>query len=209
MTDIAPLRHFVSGVSELLMTVPNDDAEVSPLVLQAITLQLKRLIEHDDWLPEPFTRPHPQRYRQYLLYADALQRFSVVSFVWGPGQTTPVHDHGVWGLIGMLRGAETSQRWTQGDTFSPVGDATHLLPGDIEWLLPQEGDIHQVSNAFDDRVSISIHVYGANIGAVKRNVFDETGQRKAFISGYDNRFIPNLWDLSDNVVHAQEETAHA
>jgi predicted metal-dependent enzyme (double-stranded beta helix superfamily) len=29
--------------------------------------------------------------------------------VWGPGQTTPIHDHRVWGLIGMLRGSEYSQ----------------------------------------------------------------------------------------------------
>ena len=30
----------------------------------------------------------------------------MVSFVWGPGQKTPIHDHTVWGLVGMLRGAE-------------------------------------------------------------------------------------------------------
>ncbi len=66
-------------------------------------------MRQDDWLPEDCARPDPQRYQQYLLHVDSRQRFSVVSFVWGPGQITPVHDHRVWGLIGMLRGAEYSQ----------------------------------------------------------------------------------------------------
>ena len=40
-------------------------------------------------------QPHPQYYQQHLLHCDPLERFSVVSFVWGPGQKTPVHDHTV------------------------------------------------------------------------------------------------------------------
>jgi predicted metal-dependent enzyme (double-stranded beta helix superfamily) len=35
-------------------------------------------------------------------------------------------------------------------------------------------------------VSISIHVYGANIGTVRRSVYAEDGTRKPFISGYAN-----------------------
>ena len=57
------------------------------------------------------------------------------------------------------------------------------------------GDIHQVANAFSDRTSISIHAYGANIGAVARHVFAlECGTAKPFVSGYANRMLPNLWD---------------
>jgi len=49
------------------------------------------------------------------------------------------------------------------------------------------GDIHRVVNAYDDRVSISIHAYGANIGKVRRHVFDpQTGAAKEFVSGYSN-----------------------
>ena len=33
-----------------------------------------------------YTQPHPQFYQQYLLYCCPQERFSVVSFVWGPGQ---------------------------------------------------------------------------------------------------------------------------
>jgi predicted metal-dependent enzyme (double-stranded beta helix superfamily) len=45
-------------------------------------------------------------------------------------------------------------------------------------------------------VSISIHVYGANIGAVKRAVYQIDGSEKLFISGYSNAWLPNIWDLS-------------
>ena len=159
---------------------------------------LGQLVSHDDWLPEDFARPDPQNYQQYLLHADSRQRFSVVSFVWGPGQRTPIHDHRVWGLIGMLRGAEYSQgfaRHTDG-TLVAEGNRIHLQPGQVEAVSPKIGDIHQVSNAFDDQVSISIHVYGANIGAVRRAVYQPDGSEKLFISGYSNAFLPNIWDLS-------------
>lgn len=78
-------------------------------LLREATPLLHRLVGRDDWLPPELAEPHPQHYRQYLLHADPLERFGVVSFVWGPGQATPVHDHTVWGLIVMLRGAEASQ----------------------------------------------------------------------------------------------------
>ena len=47
-----------------------------------------------------------------------------------------------------------------------------------------------MSNALADRVSISIHVYGADIGAVKRHVFDaDTGAMKDFVSGYSEPYL--------------------
>ena len=68
---------------------------------------------------------------------------------------------------------------------------------EVSVVSPTVGDVHKVSNALSDRASISIHVYGANIGAVSRHVFDPmTGAPKEFISGYSNETVPNLWDLS-------------
>lgn len=149
---------------------------------------MRRLVARDDWLPEAMAKPHPQYYQQYLLYADPRDRFSVVSFVWGPGQKTPVHDHTVWGVIGMLRGAERSAPFRrEGGGIVPGGEEILMKPGDVEMVSPAIGDIHRVSNAYDDRVSVSIHAYGANIGKVRRHVFDpETGAVKEFVSGYAN-----------------------
>ncbi len=157
---------------------------------------LRLLVAADDWLMPEFAEPDPTIYRQYLLYCDPLERFSVVSFVWGPGQKTPVHDHTVWGLIGMLRGAEISRNFTTGadGRLVPAGEE-RLLPGAVTAVSPEIGDIHLVENALPDRASISIHAYGANIGAVARHVFvPESGEAKPFVSGYANRKLPNLWD---------------
>jgi predicted metal-dependent enzyme (double-stranded beta helix superfamily) len=187
------LRAFIAALAELVDSHPHE----TDLLHRGGKL-LGQLVRHDDWLPDEFAIPDPARYQQFLLHADSRQRFSIVSFVWGPGQSTPIHDHRVWGLIGMLRGAEFSQgfaRTTDG-RLEKEGPAIRLDPGHVETLSPRSNDIHQVSNAFADQVSISIHVYGANIGAVKRAVYQADGSEKLFISGYSNAFLPNIWDLS-------------
>ena len=189
----AALRTFVVRFAELLARHPDE-----PTILRDGGQLLGELVSRDDWLPDAYAQPDPQYYRQYLLHADSAQRFSVVSFVWGPGQVTPIHDHTVWGLIGMLRGAEYSQPYalTGPSGVAAAGDAVRLTPGQVEAVSPTIGDLHRVSNAYDDRVSISIHVYGANIGAVHRSVYTPEGERKTFVSGYHNTTLPNIWDLS-------------
>jgi predicted metal-dependent enzyme (double-stranded beta helix superfamily)/rhodanese-related sulfurtransferase len=189
------LRNFLQGLTEIVEAKPDE-----PALLEAASGVLRELIAKDDWLPEIFAWPDPERYRQYLLYCDPLERFSVVSFVWGPGQSTPIHDHRVWGLIGVLRGAERSERFTRGPDGRLVADgkAELLRAGQVDVVGPQNGDIHRVSNAFDDDVSISIHVYGGNIGAVGRATYDDAGHERVFISGYSNDVLPNIWDRSGN-----------
>lgn len=191
--NLARLRSFVQNFAALLDQQPDEAT-----VLERGGALLQQLVSHDDWLPDAYAQPDPQRYQQYLLHADSLGRFSMVSFVWGPGQHTPIHDHTVWGLIGMLRGAEEAQLYTPtpDGRWAPHGAAVTLQPGQVEAVSPRIGDVHRVSNALTDRPSISIHVYGANIGAVRRNVYLEDGTRKPFISGYSNTTLPNIWDCS-------------
>ncbi|WP_029917139.1 cysteine dioxygenase [Caulobacter sp. UNC358MFTsu5.1] len=190
------LAEFVGDVGSLLDRTRDED-----LILADGARLLAGLIARDDWLPDAYAQPDPTRYQQYLLHCDSRERFSVVSFVWGPGQATPVHDHTVWGLVGVLRGAELSQRFARrADAFAAIGPVHRLERGEVEAVSPTVGDVHQVTNAFDDRVSISIHVYGGNIGAVKRSTYDAAGRPKPFVSGYANTTLPNLWDRSRPVL---------
>ena len=191
------LRDYVLGMTRLVERT-GDEA----VILDEGASLLGELVAVDDWLPDQFAEPNPEIYSQYLLYCDPLERFSVVSFVWGPGQRTPVHDHMVWGLIGMLRGSERARNFVRdGADGRFIVDAEEMLqPGQVAAVSPTIGDIHEVSNALTDRASISIHAYGANIGAVSRHVFDvETGKAKPFVSGYSNDVVPNLWDRSEEV----------
>jgi predicted metal-dependent enzyme (double-stranded beta helix superfamily) len=190
------LADFVGALGGLVDQTCDED-----LILAEGGRLLAALIARDDWLPDAYAQAHPARYQQYLLHCDSRERFSVVSFVWGPGQATPVHDHTVWGLVGVLRGAELSQRFERrAGAFAAVGPVHRLERGEVEAVSPTVGDVHQVTNAFDDRVSISIHVYGANIGAVQRSTYDAAGRPKRFVSGYANTTLPNLWDRSKPVL---------
>jgi 3-mercaptopropionate dioxygenase len=189
--SISRLRDFVSEVTDIVR-----DGVPEAVVLDSMRAPMARLLETDDWLPDTFAKPHPEYYQQYLLHCDPKQRFSVVSFVWGPGQKTPIHDHTVWGMIGMLRGSEESTRFEMREAGAPMlaSDIAVLEQGDIDCVSPTVGDVHQVRNVFDDRVSISIHVYGGNIGRVKRHVFDrDTSRVKEFVSGFSSSVVPNLW----------------
>jgi predicted metal-dependent enzyme (double-stranded beta helix superfamily) len=188
--DPTALRDFIVATTGVLRLAPDE-----ALALDSVGRLLAGLVARDDWLPEEMAQPHPQHYQQYLLHADPQGLFSVLSFVWGPGQATPVHDHTVWGLIGMLRGQEVSQPYSRDaqGRLLPQGAAITLRPGQVEAVSPRIGDIHQVRNACADRVSISIHVYGANIGTVQRHVYAADGAIKPFVSGYSNDWLPNLW----------------
>ncbi len=186
------LQAFVASLTSLV----NRKADETTTLSEGRAL-LQQLVSHDDWLPDEQAQPDPQRYQQFLLYADPQDRFSVVSFVWGPGQSTPIHNHTVWGLVGMMRGQEVCQafeRDAQG-RWGATGEPLTLWPGQVEAVSPTIGDVHQVCNGLADRPSISIHVYGANIGKVRRSVFLADGGEKEFISGYSNP--PGPWQAPE------------
>lgn len=193
LDSIAPLRDFVVAMTGLVSRTSDE-----PTVLKEGKPLLAKLLSRDDWLPAEFARPDPSGYKQYLLYCDPLERFSVVSFVWSPGHRTPIHDHMVWGMVGVLRGIETCREYQPqaGDKVLDTGIEHTMTAGMIDCVSPTIGDWHVVSNTSQD-TAISIHVYGGNIGAVRRHVFDpQTQARKTFISGYTLPHVPNLWDKS-------------
>lgn len=198
--NTACLRRFIADMTSLVGGAWQDRDEAA--VIEVGRKLLGELVSHDDWLPESMAKCPPHGYAQNLLWCDPFERFSVVSFVWAPSACTPIHDHQMWGLVGMLRGSETSQAFTR-DAATDVltaGKATTLAPGDVEVLSPAAGDIHRVTNALGDCGSISIHVYGGNIGAVRRHTFDPaTGVSSPFVSGYTNQVVPNFWDRSAEV----------
>jgi predicted metal-dependent enzyme (double-stranded beta helix superfamily) len=186
LTKTPKLHTFVDAMRLLLQSDP-----VESRIMRQGKVLLGQLIQHDDWLPEAFSTMNPERYQQFLLYVDPDEKFSVVSFVWGPGQATPIHNHSVWGLVGVLRGCEQSQSYVfnaRGECL-PCGSPVLMYPGDVDFVSPSTGDIHSVCNAMSHGPSISIHVYGANIGKVRRNVFREDGSAKEFISGYSNLLV--------------------
>jgi predicted metal-dependent enzyme (double-stranded beta helix superfamily) len=153
---------------------------------------LSRLLARGDWLDERYRRPVPGKsYSQYLLYTPPDEAWSVVSFVWPGGATTPVHDHDTWGVIGVYQGRERETRYrvVEGSIAARrvrlVETATATMhPGEVGQVVPPD-DLHCVRNDGPE-VAVSVHVYGTNIGKHKRHVIDlTTGDVRDFVSGYD------------------------
>ncbi len=149
---------------------------------------LAALVSQDDWLPEAFAQPHPEHFKQYILYKDPEERLSVVCVVWAPGQSAIPHDHTVWGLIGQLRGAERTRNYEVPMPGAPlvVRSEEVLRPGETAVVAPSVGDVHDVENAVDD-ISISIHVYGGDLSSLadrRHRYVAETGEVIPFVTSY-------------------------
>jgi predicted metal-dependent enzyme (double-stranded beta helix superfamily) len=182
------LNAFVRGLTALI-----DSGATEAAIFRDGRTLLAGLIARDGWLPAAIAEPDPSSYRIHLLHCDPARRFSVSAMVWGPGQGTPIHEHTVWGMVGVLRGRERCEEFSlpaePGRPLVP-GDVHELGPGDIDLVSPAIGDIHRVSNALADGVSVSIHVYGGDIGSLTRSRFDEEGRATPFVSPYASCLIP-------------------
>jgi predicted metal-dependent enzyme (double-stranded beta helix superfamily) len=183
------LEAFLRGLEALV-----DSGADETTILREGRVLLAGLIADEGWLPAALLVPDPDNYRIHQLHVDPLGRFSVSAMVWGPAQGTPIHDHTVWGMVGVLRGRERCEE------FAPLlepggplvrGHVHELAPGDIDLVSPTIGDIHRVSNALADGTSVSIHVYGGDIGTIERSRYDDAGRATPFVSPYASCLLPS------------------
>ncbi len=135
MDNHARVRQFIGDFTRLIERHANDE----PAIFDQGGKLLAALVSEDDWLPVAYSMPDADRYQQYLLYCDPLERFSVMSFVWGPGQKTPVHDHTVWGIIGVLRGMEICHEYEVTSGSAKAVASHELRRGEIDRVSPSVG----------------------------------------------------------------------
>lgn len=138
-------------------------------------------------LPERFFEPLPHTYARRLLHRDDARGYNAIVMTWGPGQGTALHDHGgIWCVEGVVAGemkvvqfevvdpesmperfAEPEHRYR----FAPRGEV-HALAGASGALIPPF-EYHTLTNAFSDRVSVTLHVYGGEMSFC--HVFEPAG----------------------------------
>jgi predicted metal-dependent enzyme (double-stranded beta helix superfamily) len=130
---------------------------------------LRRELPGPDVLTEQEQAGDPVTYQSHLLHVEPDGSFSVVAVVWRPGQVTPVHDHVTWCVAGVIQGAEEEELFScpTGDHLVRVSDNVNPA-GSVTGFAPP-GDIHRVRNP-SDRTTISLHVYGTDIGRVGSSV---------------------------------------
>ena len=181
--DTTTVREFVAAVRNAISTArsPEDACD-------AIRPTFAELLGDDAWLPDEYAADAPESgmgggIGQWLLFRAGDGSLSLFSLVVPPSAETPVHDHLAWGLVGLYRGTQDEEIYNEA---LELAERRALVPGDFYALLPPANDIHRVRTTSSE-TSVSIHLLTNDTGCIWRHAYDvETGERRAFRSGYVN-----------------------
>jgi predicted metal-dependent enzyme (double-stranded beta helix superfamily) len=185
MTLDGALRTFIDDVEHVVGST-DDEHEIT----ERLAERLSALLASDYRLPPEVTRPSSEHHVNYPLHIAPDNSWSLASVVWNPGQRTPVHGHETWGVVGIYAGAERELRYAKptaaeaGRPLIPAGE--HVWErGQVTVCCTTDDDVHAVA-AVGNVPTVGIHVYGANIGALERRLYDPvTGAVRWFVSGWN------------------------
>lgn len=147
------------------------------------------LADHaDSFLQPQHYRSEAGGYSRNLVYAAPDASLSLYAIVWLPGQWTPVHDHGSWGVVGVIEGVLEECSYTR---LSPdrgsdadidlVGSGTMLLRhGAVTSFVPESDHIHISGVPADRPRAVSLHLYGRMMSDF--NVYDIAARTRRRIS---------------------------
>src|SRR5467141_1028076 len=103
---------FARDVDTYVRKYPNQ-----PEVLRQVKPLLEKLIKSPGSVPAGAFTPRKDRFAMTLIHMPSDELFSIIGGVWHPGQTTPIHNHLAWALIGVYHGEEArstvpqNRRW--------------------------------------------------------------------------------------------------
>lgn len=178
---LAEARAAASGLQE-----PADCVEV-------VAPQLHRLINgpRDFLKPEHF-RAEPDHYARNAIYIDEAGGLSLYSLVWMPGQWTPVHDHGTWGVVGVVQGV--LEEWNlirvdpdhSRDTGIDLrrGGPIFLGEGTVTTFVPNPDHIHKTGVPEDRAQAVSLHLYGRTLNSF--HIYDVAAGTRERIEVFHN-----------------------
>jgi len=168
-------------------------------IVERVEPLVERLVSSTDssWLKDAYRQPPKGKsgvasgYGQYCLYRRGTA-LSVIAFCWAPGQGTPIHDHLSWGVLGFIDGCEKETRYRRVDDGTDPDFARleeigvrHTKKGQTSHIVTPGRDIHKVENP-GVTPSVSIHVYGCDMGRQRRRRYDlETGRITWYLTPHD------------------------
>lgn len=184
MIDV-PIVTFIADVDRVVRSI-DDEHEITARVADL----LSALLAEGYRLPPDATQASADRHMTYPLHLAADGSWSMASVVWDVGQRTNVHSHETWGVVGIYAGAELEVRYLKPALDAPprplvrAGEA-RWDPGQVTVCCTTDDDVHSVV-AIGDEPTIGIHVYGGDIGSIRRRAYDPaTGETRWFVSGWD------------------------
>ena len=148
-------------LTELEDAVKQAEEEIS--CLAKIRMLVRRLITNSYWVRSKYPEPDFETGTSVeLLYDELGFPFTVQTVTFTPGTISSIHNHGTWGVVGILKGKEKNIFWQRSPTreFIDKIESTKeliLSPGDIISFVP--GAIHCVE-AVADEPTVTFNLYG-------------------------------------------------
>jgi predicted metal-dependent enzyme (double-stranded beta helix superfamily) len=147
-------------------------------VLAVAPLMLELLEGASTFLQPQHFRSDTQHYARNLIFAAPDKSVSLYALVWLPGQWTPIHDHGSWGVVGVLEGVLEERNYVR---LSPDRAADHdielarggvilLAKGAVTSFVPNPDHIHVTGVPEGRSRAVSLHLYGRTM--TNFNVYD-------------------------------------
>ena len=172
---ITNLELFCDNMNDLLKGRP----EISVLISRG-RLLLSELISHNEWFggiiqrilfDEKFSGSMKPGIwaNEITLYRSPDRSFLVLCYIWDPGVSDTIHDHGSWGIIGSLVRPVGERKYMRLDDGGREGYAELeevssivLEPPETTYVLPLNKGIHRMENRGRD-TAVTINVYGPNV----------------------------------------------
>ena len=152
------LYRFLTDLEDILLNIPDDRDR-----LKAIMPLVRHLLTTSYWLQMEYDQPSPKTgWSVKTLYREPEYPLTVQMVAWKPGTTSPIHNHGTWGIVALIDGTEKNRFWKRSptaefpDKLELVGEQI-LQPGEIIGFLP--GAIHSVES-MGNEPTISFNIYG-------------------------------------------------
>jgi predicted metal-dependent enzyme (double-stranded beta helix superfamily) len=143
--------------------------EPASSVEKIVPLMYKLLSGDKSFLKPEHFQSHPDHYARNAIFIDENKLMSLYALVWQPGQWTPIHDHGTWGVVGVHEGALQECGFLRADNQSGAeldnidlvkGGVVLLPPNAVTSFVPSPDHIHISGNPSPDKRVVSLHLYG-------------------------------------------------
>jgi predicted metal-dependent enzyme (double-stranded beta helix superfamily) len=137
------------------------------------------LIEHaQSFLQPQHYKSDASGYTRNLIYEAPDDSLSLYALVWLPGQWTPVHDHGSWGVVGVVEGVLEERsyvrlspdRGADADIELARGGTILLGRGAVTSFVPNPDHIHITGVPMERPRAVSLHLYGRMMSSF--NIYD-------------------------------------
>jgi len=106
---------------------------------------------------------------EITLHRSSDRSLLVLCYIWDPGLSDAIHDHGSWGIIGSFVQPIGERKYMRLDDGKKEGyveleevSFIVLNPGETTYVLPLNKGIHKMEN-FGSDMAITINVYGPNV----------------------------------------------